>query len=132
PNLQVLHSGKTLTAHEDCFIRKDGTFFDVIYSSSPLREGGETTRSVVVFRDITSKKQAEEALRQAHEQLGDRAKLLQTLVESRTAKLAKSNERLRQEMDEREALRRKLLHAQEEERRRIARELHDQMGQNLT
>jgi len=132
PNLQVLHCGETLTAHEDCFIRKDGTFFDVIYSASPLRENGSITGLVVVFRDVTGKKQAEEALRKAHEQLADRAKQLQTLVESRTAKLAKSNERLRHEMDEREALRRKLLHAQEEERRRIARELHDQMGQNLT
>src|SRR5688572_26437757 len=54
--LQVLRHGTTLSNHEDVFIRKDGTFFDVIYSSSPLREHGQITGLVVVFRDVTAQK----------------------------------------------------------------------------
>jgi PAS domain S-box-containing protein len=59
--LQVLRDGRTLTEREDTFIRKDGTFFDVVYSSSPLREGEKITGLVVVFRDITDRKRGEEA-----------------------------------------------------------------------
>ena len=59
---QVLHHGQILANYEDVFIRKDGTFFNVIYSSSPLWENGEINGLVVVFRDITERKHAELAL----------------------------------------------------------------------
>jgi PAS domain S-box-containing protein len=59
--LQVLREGGILTDQEDVFIRKDGTFFDVVYSSAAIREDGKITGLVVVFRDMTERKHAEEA-----------------------------------------------------------------------
>lgn len=58
--LQVLRKGVTLSNYEDVFIRKDGTFFDVVFSSSPLREHGQITGLVVVFRDVTGQKRETE------------------------------------------------------------------------
>jgi PAS domain S-box-containing protein len=61
--LQVLRTGVSVLNREDVFIRKDGSFFDVVYSSSPIRSGGEITGLVVVFHDVTEQKRAEQALR---------------------------------------------------------------------
>jgi PAS domain S-box-containing protein len=61
--LQVLRSGTVLTNHEDVFVRKDGSCFDVLYSCSPIRANGESSGLVVVFRDISAQKRADEALR---------------------------------------------------------------------
>ena len=61
--LQVLHSGIPLTNYEDVFVRKDGSCFDVLYSSSPIRAGDEIVGLVVVFRDVSERKRVEEALR---------------------------------------------------------------------
>jgi len=53
---------------DDVFWRKDGTSFPVEYSATPIRdERGLTVGSVVVFRDVTDRKQAAEKIR--HHQL---------------------------------------------------------------
>jgi two-component system sensor histidine kinase TtrS len=53
---------------DDVFWRKDGTGFPVEYSSTPIRdERRRTVGSVVVFRDVTERKQAAERIR--HHQL---------------------------------------------------------------
>ena len=62
PGLEVLQKGVALADQEDVFIRKDGTFFPVVYSSSPIRLKGTVMGLVVVFRDVAAQKQAEEAL----------------------------------------------------------------------
>src|SRR5437667_5919086 len=66
---QVLHQGKVLKDYDDVFIRKDGTFFPVVYSSSPLISEGKIGGLVVIFRDVTERKRADEALRQQREWL---------------------------------------------------------------
>jgi signal transduction histidine kinase len=66
---QALHAGKTLTGHEDVFIRKDGTFFDVVFSSAPLREGSDISGLVVVFSDVSNRKITEQELKRNNEAL---------------------------------------------------------------
>ncbi len=65
--IKVLEKGGTLTDHPDVFIRKDGTFFPVVYSSAPLFGAGRIVGLVVVFRDVTAQRQAEAAQRESEE-----------------------------------------------------------------
>jgi PAS domain S-box-containing protein len=98
---------------------------------SPVDEKG-SGKLVIVFADTTERKQAEEALRRAKEELEER-------VEERTMELSELNTDLQSEIADRRRIevdRIELLHriitVQEDERQRIAREMHDQLGQNLS
>ncbi len=56
-----IHSG------EETFWRKDGTGFPVDFTSRPLYEGGNIAGAVVMYRDVTGRKRAEEELREREE-----------------------------------------------------------------
>jgi PAS domain S-box-containing protein len=111
--------------------RKDGSTFPVEPAVSKVREGSQR-RLTYVLRDLTERRKAEEALRRAHDELEQR-------VQQRTAQLAAANQGLQKRARElAEAQRRlstlsaQLLATQEAERRHLARELHDEVGQTLT
>jgi len=76
PVYRTFRDGKARYIQEDLFWRKDGSSFPVEYSSTPLRdEKGRIVGSVVVFRDISARKQAEEKARQYQAELAHVARL---------------------------------------------------------
>ena len=95
--------------------RPDGALVWISVNSQPLVSEGETRPHAVVttFRDITEKRRGEQALRQ------------------RTRELQESLNRLRETSRERQELALRLVTAQEEERRRIASEVHDGSVQTM-
>jgi PAS domain S-box-containing protein len=92
--LQVLTTGVVLHNYEDVFIKKDGSFFDVMYSASPIIRGGKKEGLIVVFRDVTEQKEAEKKLAESQEQLRQLTILLEEKVKRRTAEIAQKNEAL--------------------------------------
>ncbi|SFM77591.1 PAS domain S-box protein [Rugamonas rubra] len=120
-------------------LKRDGTPFVSAMSLTLVRgEDGAVLNYISVFSDITARKQAERALLELSRELDAR-------VVARTAELTAANLALRQEVAERKraeaALRQSreqlrklgdhLATVKENERKRIAREIHDELGQNL-
>jgi two-component system CheB/CheR fusion protein len=118
-------------ADERWHMRKDGSRF-YVSGVLTLLQGGEASGYAKIARDLTESKRAEEELRRAQEELEQR-------VVERTQDLARANEALRAENAERRKvekmrlqLLRQLVRTQEDERRRVAREIHDHLGQQST
>jgi len=110
-------------ADERWHLRKDGSRF---YASGVLTRLGDLNHGYVkVLRDLTERKRAEDELCAARDQLEMR-------VLERTAELTAALESLESEMARRRELAQRLVTASEAERRRVARDLHDTVGQTLT
>ena len=113
-------------------LRKRGERFYASGVMTQFRdESGVPIGFVKIVRDLTERKLAQEVLQASRDALARG-------VEERTRELRQANEALRKEMAERIAaemgrqqLLRRIATAQEEERRRIARDMHDTIGQHL-
>jgi PAS domain S-box-containing protein len=124
---------------------RDGHEIPIELAISPaLGQGGTYTFSAFV-RDISERKQTEEQSRMHEEELQRLNQALDRRVQARTQELASVNESLLAEVAERmqteaslessrqelQKLAFQLLRVQEDERRRISRDLHDDINQRL-
>lgn len=69
PIYQSLQDGVPRFNENEVFWCKDGTKFPVDYSSTPIVENGTIQGAVVVFKDISERKLAEQNLKEAFEQV---------------------------------------------------------------
>ncbi len=69
PIYAAFRDGAVHQVDTEVFWRKDGTSFWVEYTSTPIHEHGQVVGAVIVFRDITQRREADEKLRAAHEEV---------------------------------------------------------------
>jgi PAS domain S-box-containing protein len=119
-----LRSSGRCHIYEKAFVAKDGKSVPILIGASVIDSPGDEPQVAAFVTDLSPLKSAEEALRQANTDL-------ETKIEERTAALqTEILERKRAEASLRELTGRVLV-AQDEERRHLARELHDNAGQTL-
>ena len=65
PIYAAFHDGAVHKVDNEVLWRKDGTRFWVEYTSTPVRDRGQLVGAVMIFRDITQRREADEKLRAA-------------------------------------------------------------------
>src|SRR6476660_5376772 len=130
--LERLARGEGIENFDTVRRHKDGTSLDISLTISPVRDAaGNIIGASKIARDISQRKRVERALRESEERLRTLADALDTQVQFRTQELQRRNEENVQQSEQLRDLSVRLLQTQDEERRHIARELHDSAGQTL-
>jgi signal transduction histidine kinase len=127
PILELTTSAKTIAAGR----------FEARVAVNTLDEIGALAEAFnlmagTVQTEITKRAQAQESLRAANNELEQRVEERTTQLTAEIAERNEAEETLRKANERLHVLSCRLLRIQEDERRHLARELHDQMGQALT
>jgi len=130
--LARLSGGSRIEHFDTIRLRKDGTRLEISLTISPIRDSsGKIIGASKVARDISGRKQIERELRESEQRFRTLADALDIQVQFRTQELQRRNAEVLQQAEQLRDLSGRLMSAQDEERRRIARDLHDSAGQNL-
>jgi len=117
PIFNAFRRGDPCRIDDEVLWRADGTPFHAEYASHPILDQGRVVGAVVSFIDIGERKRTEALLRRTNDELEAR-------VAARTRELSDALARLRDRANHAESVR-------EQERTRIAREIHDELGSLL-
>ena len=132
PSLSDFGRGERIDHFDTVRVRKDGTTLDISLTISPVRDAaGKIVGASKIARDITQRKRVERALHESEERFRTLADALDTQVQFRTQELQRRNAEILQQSEQLRDLSGRLLLIQDQERRHIARELHDSAGQTL-
>nr|MDQ3805558.1 PAS domain S-box protein [Acidobacteriota bacterium] len=113
-------------------LRKDGSRFYASGVLTPLRDGDDVRGFVKVARDLTERRRAEQERAGLAAQLEEERATLERRVEERTSALFMEVAERRAAEEHIKELVSRIVETQEQERRRISRDLHDILGQQLT
>jgi PAS domain S-box-containing protein len=86
--------GRSVRVDDEVFWRADGRHFPVEYHADPIHQDGRLVGAVVIFTDISARKEAEAALLAAHQGLAEERAQLAERVRRRTLELALANAEL--------------------------------------